>query len=391
MQFGIDKISFYTSSYYLDLKTLAAKRNIAVAKFYDDLGQKKMGICAPDEDIVTLAANAATKILAETDVNAIEHLLFATESSFDCSKSAGTYLHELLQLNPRCRVIELKQACYGATAGLQLAIALLRQNPEKKVLLIATDVAHYELNSPGESSQGAGAVAMLLTADPRILAINPESGIYTKNAMDFWRPNYRTCAFVDGRLSCDLYLTLLEKTWQQYTAISNRKFTDHAYFCYHISVPKLVEKAHKRLIKINNQKASVLEAELYKNLDYSLIYSREIGNCYTASLYLGIISLLENLPQNASNQLLGLYSYGSGCIGEYFSGQIATHYQTMLYPSYHQALLSARKELSFDEYLEFYNFTLPQDEHALDIPKFTTGNFRLSAYKQHKHIYEQVT
>ena len=64
--------------------------------------------------------------------NDIEMLLFATESGIDQSKAAGIYVHELLGLPARCRVVELKQACYSGTAALQLALPFLRENPRKK-------------------------------------------------------------------------------------------------------------------------------------------------------------------------------------------------------------------------------------------------------------------
>jgi hydroxymethylglutaryl-CoA synthase len=65
-------------------------------------------------------------------------------------------------------------------------------NPTKKVLLIASDIAKYGLNTSGESSQGGGAVAMILSKNPRLVAIESGSGVYTEDVMDFWRPSYRS-------------------------------------------------------------------------------------------------------------------------------------------------------------------------------------------------------
>ena len=65
MNFGIDDISFYTPRYYLDLKTFADARGQEFSKFYDDLGQKKMSVIPPNEDIVTMAASAAYPVRSE--------------------------------------------------------------------------------------------------------------------------------------------------------------------------------------------------------------------------------------------------------------------------------------------------------------------------------------
>ena len=55
MKTGIDQISFYTSQYFLDLKTLAEARGVDPEKFYSGIGQEKMGIPPPDEDVVTIS------------------------------------------------------------------------------------------------------------------------------------------------------------------------------------------------------------------------------------------------------------------------------------------------------------------------------------------------
>ena len=50
-------------------------------------------------------------------------------------------------------------------------------NPEKKAIVIASDLAKYELESSGEYTQGAGSVAMLITSNPRIIAFKNTIGI----------------------------------------------------------------------------------------------------------------------------------------------------------------------------------------------------------------------
>lgn len=387
LKVGIDAIEFYTSQYYLDLKTLAEARGVDVHKFHVGLGQRKMAVLPPDEDVITMAADAGLRVLEYVDKNEIEMLLFATESSIDQSKAGGIFVHRLLNLPSRCRVIELKQACYSATAGLQMAMPMLRAEPNKKILLIASDVAKYGLNSSGESSQGAGAVAMVLSANPRLLEIEPESGFHTEDVMDFWRPNYREEALVEGKYSCELYLRLVQKTWEQYTALSHRTFQDHQHFCYHVPVPRLVEKAHQCLTKFNNL-PKLTESELEDQLGASLQYNRIIGNCYTAALYLSLISLLENSDEDLSQRRIGFYSYGSGCVGEFFSGVIQKDYKTVLNKALHHKMLSNRKILSLQEYETFYNFRHPVDGSKVAIPSFKGSLYRLASLENHKRIYE---
>jgi len=387
---GIDRLAFYTSHYALDLACLAHERGIDSDKFHVGLGQYKMSVPPPGEDVVTMAANAAYRALRTVDKSAIEMLLFATESGIDQSKSAGIYVHDLLGLPERCRVIELKQACYSATLALQLALPFLRQHPTKKILLIASDIARYGLKTPGESSQGCGAIAMVLSANPSILAFDTEYGVVTENVMDFWRPNYSDFAFVEGKYSSKLYLNMLEKSWLQYSDLSGRGFNDHAYYCYHAPVPRLVEKAHQHLAKINAcEKLS--DDMISEQVGYSLEYARKMGNSYTASLYIGLASLLDLAKEDLAGKRLGFYSYGSGCVAEYFSGTIQAGYRDALDTANHTAMLDERITLTYPEYEAFYSFKYPEDGSFCKIPQHRTGSFRLANIQDHKRCYEKVS
>lgn len=385
---GIDTIAFYTSHYALDLADLAAARGVDPNKFSVGLGQQRMSVPPPGEDIVTMAANAATQALQSVDLSSIEMLLFATESGIDQSKAAGIYVHDLLGLPARCRVIELKQACYSGTVALQLALSFIRQYPNKKVLLVASDIARYGLNTPGEPSQGCGAVAMVLSANPRILAFDTEYGVVTENVMDFWRPNYSENAFVDGKYSSKLYMNMLEKAWQQYSELSGRDFSDHDYYCYHAPVSRLVEKAHQYLAKVNSEKLS--DEDLAQHVGHSLAYARIVGNSYTASLYIGLASLFD-FADDLTGKRLGLYSYGSGCVAEYFSGVVQPGYQAVLATAHHQDMLAKRKTLTCAEYEDFFSFKYPADGSTCEIPVHETGLFRLASIADHKRQYEKVT
>lgn len=382
---GIDTLAIYTSRYALDLETLAHVRGADPEKYSVGLGQESMSVPPPGEDIVTMAANAAQQALQGVDLNSIEMLLFATESSIDQSKAAGLYVHELLKLPARCRVVELKQACYAGTAAIQLALPFLRENPDKKILVLASDIARYGLATSGESSQGAAAAAILLSANPRVLAFEYEYGVVAESVMDFWRPNYFHEALVDGKYSSKLYLQMLEKTWKQYQDSSGRSFHDHAYFCYHTPVPRLVEKAHQHLLKING-----ICEDWSKQLAYSLKYGRQTGNSYTAALYISLASLLDHAEEDLNAKRIGFYSYGSGCVAEFFSAVVQPHYRSALHTDYHAKLLAAREQLTYAEYESFYQFPYQEDGSEQDIPEFNTGCFRLSKLQNHKRVYEKV-
>lgn len=386
---GIDAIAFYTSPFYLDLHTLAEKRNTEYEKFKEGIGIEKIGIPAPDEDIITMAANAAATVLADSDPDSVGTLLFATESGIDQSKSAAVFVHDLLGLSHHCRVAELKQACYASTAALQAACAIAARNPEKSVLVISADIARYELNTPGEATQGCGAVAMIVKADPRLMVIDEKSGCYCASTWDFWRPNYCSNPLLDGKFSMINYVKTAKESWKELESVSGIKFDEVDAFCYHLPFSSMGLKAHTKLAKETGSAKS--REELEKQLEPTLRYCRQIGNCYSASAYFSLCSLLDNSEKDLTDRKIAVFSYGSGCAGEFFTATPVKGYKERLYTSLHQSMLASRKEIDFETYLEYYKAgdILAETSGNISCPAVTTGNFRFSGIKNHCRMYEK--
>jgi len=389
MNVGIDLISFQTAQYFLDLRTLAQTRGVDPEKYYEGLGQEKMAVPPPDEDSVTLGASAARVLVDQVGAQDIELLLFGTESGVDQSKAAGLFVHGLLNLPRRCRVIELKEACYAGTAGLQLALAMVRLAPQKKALVICADVARYDLGSPGEPTQGCGAVALLISAQPRLLAVDAEAGFHAENVMDFWRPNYRTEALVDGKYSTLVYLSTLVQAWRQYREFTGRKLTDLARCCFHLPFTRMAEKAYIRLCREEKIPEPAAE-EIRHILGPSLVYNRQTGNTYAASLYEGLAALLDNDPQDLGDRRISLFSYGSGCMAEFFSGIVQPGYRQYLMADRHREMLAGRTELTYRQYEDIFRYQVPEDDGDHVFAPYRTGYYRLQGIKKHVRCYQSI-
>lgn len=342
MKIGIDKMGIYIPRYYLDIRDLAKERNIDPDKFVIGLGQSKMSVNPISQDIVTFGVLAADKILTDEDKKKIDMLIVGTETGVDQSKSASAFMHSILGINEYCRSIEIKQACYGATAALQVAKNHILVNPDSKVLVIASDIAKYGINTSGESTQGCGAVAMLVSKDPKMLEISNESVCYTKDVMDFFRPNNSTYAIVNGKLSTNTYLESLEKVYYEFSNRFGEK--DFSAICFHIPYPKLGLKGLKEIKR----------EDLLEEFNNSIMYNKEIGNIYTGSLFLSLISLLENSKKIKANDLIGLYSYGSGAVSEFFTMKVVEGYEKYLITKENQKMLENRVKLSVSEYEEMF-------------------------------------
>ncbi len=387
MKIGIDALALYCPHYFLDLRLLAEKRGVPYEKFYVGIGQEKMAIPAPDEDVVTMAANAAHRALGDMDLSELDSIIFATESGIDQSKAAAVYVHQLLDLPTTCKAFEVKQACCSSTMAVLMAMGTVALNPKKKVLVVASDIARYGFKTSGESTQGAGASAVVISANPRLVVLDADTGSYTEDVMDFWRPNYLECALVDGKFSMKMYLKALTHAWDAYCGTTGAKHADFDRFIYHLPFTRMAEKAHAQLAK---HAAETAPRNLLESLRDSLHYSRLTGNCYTASLYISLSSLLENSREDLTGKRLGLFSYGSGCVGTFFSGTICSGYEEHLHRSAHYRMITERQELTWAQYIAFYEHSLPEDGSDYMIDIHDTGHFRLAGIHGHQRIYQSL-
>ena len=355
MNVGIDQISFHVPNFYVDMVDLANARNVDPNKFLIGIGQEKMAVNPKSQDIITFATNAAKQILTDDDLNKIDLIIVGTESSIDESKAAAVVLHRLLDIQPFARSFEVKEACYAGTAGLQMALNHVRLHPDKKALVIATDIAKYGLNSGGEPTQGAGAVAILVAANPKILVIHEESLALTQDIYDFWRPTNQAYPLVDGPLSNETYIQSFNQVWNTYNQQFNQQISDYQALLFHIPYTKMGKKALQSVLPTADQ---ITQERLLQHYEDSIQYSRQVGNLYTGSLYLGLISLLENSQDLKTTQKIGLFSYGSGAVAEFFTASLVNGYQEHLHHSLHQNLLNERKRLSIEEYEKMFEDSL---------------------------------
>lgn len=374
MKVGIDKIAMYIPKYYLDIRDLALARNVEVDKYLIGLGQNKMAINHKSQDIVSMGAMAAEKILTDEDREKIDMIIVGTESSIDQSKAASVFIQSLLGINKFCRSIEIKQACYGATAALQYAKLHVSKHENSKVLVIASDIAKYGINTSGEATQGCGAIAMLISKNPRLLEMNDNQVCYTEDVMDFFRPNNTVYAIARGKLSTETYLNSFKTVYDEYM---NRYKEKLNAICFHIPYTKMGYKA----IKLLNVSGDILE-----EFNNSTIYNKEVGNIYTGSLFLSLLSLLDNTKKLKAGDNIGFYSYGSGAVSEFFTAKLVEGYKERLHIVDNKEQLENRIKLSVKEYEKMFFDTLDEEVEYENISKekiYLKGIFD----KERKYVY----
>lgn len=380
MNIGIDKIGFYVPKDYIDIVELAKARDVDPNKFTIGIGQSKQAVPQPYQDAVTMAASSADSILTDADKKALGLLIVGTESGVDESKSTAAFLMDLLDLPEDIRAFEIKQACFGATAGLQAAYDFVSLNPGKKALVIASDIAKYGIKTPGEVTQGAGSVAMLVSEEPRVLRLDHQSVYMTRNVGDFWRPTFSKVAFARGKFSNQVYVDFFTTLWDKYQAKYNKTADDFSTMLFHIPYTKMGTKALRTL---EGKVSEAKYAELSDHYQASIKFSRDVGNLYTGSLYLGLLSYLVNAA-SAQEKVL-LFSYGSGAVGEIFSGEIQAGFEKVIDKQKILNLLEQREKLSIADYEKMYQ--IEYTDGTIVDPEAVTEKFYLSEIKENERLY----
>ena len=441
MAVGIDDIAIYIPRLFLDAKDFAKARGMDPDKLQRGLGVSKMAMVDTNQDPACMAANACLRLMGRDNLSPKEigRLYVATESSLDESKAMNSDVIGMLEQIygddsfGHCGGIECKFACVSGSYALYDNSNWIRagESEGKSAIVVVSDIAKYDLGSSGEYTQGAGAVAMLVNDNPRVLQFDPKvTSTSIKNEYDFYRPFGKETPIVRGQYSNLLYMIQVKKALMTYkekalsTGLIKLKdgetILDYIDFLnMHLPYSNMGKKALAYLLRHEWRKLprwkniidkmgmeepvpkdprgtieSVLAdsefmakdheftkkftkteefQEVYdQKLASSLIASKMIGNLYTASLYLGFRSCLEFEFQKGTDlegKRVGFGSYGSGSSAMVFSGVILPRYKEIVKDMNLELEIGNRIKLSLEEYEEIHENKRGPNENLLDSKK----------------------
>ncbi|MCG8916186.1 3-hydroxy-3-methylglutaryl-ACP synthase [Actinokineospora sp. PR83] len=355
---GIEALNVHCGYAYATVPELFRGRGLDPGRI-ENLMMTRRSIGLPCEDPVTNAVNAALPIVAalsDEERASIEVLVTSTESGVDLSKSVASYVHEYLGLSRNCRFFEVKQACYGATGAIQLAAGYLASgiSPGAKALVIATDVAvvdeHAEYSEP---AAGHGAAAVLIGDEGTILEFDLGAfGTYSYETLDSARPE-PTFDIADVDRSLFAYLDCFSNSVADYRAkVDGADFmTTFDHLVMHTPFAGLVKAGHRKLLREHGvRRPDEVAADFERRVAPSLVYPSVVGNLCSGSVYLALASLIDSAPLTDPVRV-GLFSYGSGCSSEFFSGITGPDAKRELATMGIGERLAGRVEIDFDQYL----------------------------------------
>jgi hydroxymethylglutaryl-CoA synthase len=210
---GISGFAVYVPPYRVDLEEWCRWTGAPWEKTRAVVG-RSFRMRGPEQSVYTMAATAVMRLIDQygIDPSRIGFLGLGTESSTDNSAGAvivkgmlddGLQAKGLPPVNRYCEVPEVKHACLGGIYAMKHALRYLALEDEDRcAIVVSADIAEYARGSSGEPTQGAGAVAMLLERNPRMLSVNLRhiGSASAYRAVDFRKPVLRN--IIRGKLNC---------------------------------------------------------------------------------------------------------------------------------------------------------------------------------------------
>ncbi len=397
---GIDAMGFYTPTYYVDLRELAQKRGIDPKKYEVGLLVKEMRIPDIGEDIVTMSVKAAQNALLRSNIDPkeIDAVFVGTETVTYAVKSVSNIIVEILGISPNSITQDIYNACAGASLAILNALSMIENGIVNKALIIGADISSYDLNSPGEPTQGAGAIAFILSKNPRIARFSRQFGKKSGNVNDFFRNAGAKNATVFGKYSVESYLNFqlgaFDDLKRQYGNFNADYYVFHAPFS---KLPikflqKLIVERSEHFIEYalnwNKEVPRSRLTERIPSIRYSLKhfpslltstllkhgYSRQMistllskandlknfffphlevpmhfGNMYSAAIWAELMYTLENYAEPFETIYFG--SYGSGAVALSGILKVQPEFQTVLNNSLRmESFLHDKEQKSVEEY-----------------------------------------
>ncbi|MFX1411659.1 MAG: hydroxymethylglutaryl-CoA synthase family protein [Promethearchaeota archaeon] len=363
---GIDSIGFHAPRSYVKLEELALKRKVDPDKYKKGLLSKEMRIPDVDEDIISLGLKAGYNALQRGRIppKSIDALFVGTETEVYAAKSISNIFAEMLEISPNSMTQDIYNACAGGTLAILNAIAMIEKNIINKALIISADISSYLLGSPGEPTQGSGAIGLVISRNPRIATFSKQFGKISGNVNDFFRPANDKNAKAFGSYSQDTYLDFQLKAYDN--LISNIGDFHADFYTFHAPYSKLPLKCMQQIIlkrwirhiselpkfernrisssilkkvdsflhditvlpeyiylKLNEKGFSSKKLERFSNWLNNNVKARVLpqlrvpihfGNMYNASIWAQIIFLLENYANVNDTIYFGSYGSGATCI-----------------------------------------------------------------------------
>ena len=255
-----------------ELKT--ANPDWHVDQLYQKIGIDKRYVAAPDETALTLATQAAEKLLAGTGRSGIDALIYVTQTPDSLIPTTACLLHARVGLPARALAFDVNQGCSGFVYALSLATSLLEAQGLDRCLIVCAEtyakhIAMSDRTCRPIFSDGAAAVTVERAGAGRI-------GPFTFVTDGTGAPNLtlreeagRPVLFMDGPAVLLFTMSAVPRAVTELLARAQLTVADVDLFVFHQASRVVIDNI-RRALKLD-------DAKVFRNY-------QELGNTVSATI-----------------------------------------------------------------------------------------------------------
>jgi len=259
---------------------------------------------SPDEDVITMATEAARDMMSRCSVDPKEigAIYVGSESHPYAVKPSGTIVAEAIRATPNLTAADLEFACKAGTAGIQICMGLVGSGMIKYGVAIGADTSQGAPGDALEYSASAGGAAYLIGSKKIIARINKTLS-FTTDTPDFWRREGISYPSHGGRFTGDpAYFKHVGSAARMMMSEMDSKPSDYNYAVFHQPNGKFPTRVAKELGFSDEQIKDGL-------------LTPYIGNTYSGAVPLGLASVLDRAKPG---DRIFVVAYGSGAGSDAF-------------------------------------------------------------------------
>ncbi|SFR04664.1 hydroxymethylglutaryl-CoA synthase [Desulfoscipio geothermicus] len=297
---------------------------------------KEKAVMDIDEDVITMAVEAARDAIADVDISQIGVLTLAsTNFPYQEKVMTGTVI-EALRLNKNVLTCQHGNSALAGTEAFLAALGMLEQTEQKYALVIVSDSLSADASMDIEHGFGAAACAFVLAKDEPGLEFEGAYA-YTGESMglryrlpgetsvrDIGVKTYATQAYND---------TVKNAVWGLLGQLG-RNPVDYSHVILHQNDVKTASALGKKI--------GFNEEQMKEGLLFNLV-----GDTGACSAMLGLCQVLDNI---ASNDKVIVCSYGSGA-GSHALSFKSTN-QLLKRTKSFKAMLNKKQYINYIQYLK---------------------------------------
>lgn len=301
---GIISYGYYVPFNRITVAEIAQRWGKNPSDIEKSLNIIEKAVAGVDEDALTMAYEASAQALSDVSINRndINAVFFGSETPPYAVNPASTILAEFLGIEKRYLAYDTQFACKAATGAMISGLSLIKSGFAKYSLVCASDKANSKPHDALEYTAASGSVSFLLGDDDVVLEV-VDMDSFSSDTPDFWRREGMRYPIHGGRFTGKpSYFHHITQASTALLTKTGMKPEDFAHAVFHMPNGRFPVEIAAQLGFTKQQ------------IEKSLVV-RFLGNSYTASALMGLVSVLEHAKPG---DYIFFASYGSGAGSDSF-------------------------------------------------------------------------